>query len=252
MTAATAPSRRRRGQEIRRSVELFRSFRTEQQDPERFYRLIAVDTLDLVEKRRSVDGLLVLDVGGGHGLYTQEFRDRGARCVLVDIEPAEFDLDGAAALDTLVGDAARLPFADDSFDVVFTSNMLEHVADPDLVRGELARVLKPGGILVLSYTNWLSPWGGHETSPWHLLGGNYAARRYEKRTGIPPKNRFGRSLFAISVADGLRWARSRPDLTVLDSRPRYLPPSARVVLRVPGLREFVTWNLWQVLEKRAS
>ncbi|HHT8842886.1 TPA: class I SAM-dependent methyltransferase, partial [Burkholderia cenocepacia] len=70
----------------------------------------------------------------------------------------------------VVGDALRLPLADGSVDVVFSSNMWEHVPHPEAVADELLRVTRPGGLLFLSYTNWLSPWGGHETSPWHWLG----------------------------------------------------------------------------------
>jgi len=237
-------------QDLRRSFRLFSSFRTEQTDPAGFYRLIADDALALIEPHRPVDGLTVLDIGGGPGHYTRAFREAGARCVLVDVELDEIAETGPTATDTLVGTAAQLPFPDASVDVVFSSNMLEHVADPDHVRGELVRVLKPGGLFVLSYTNWLSPWGGHETSPWHFLGGRFAARRYEKKNGVKPKNDFGRSLFAISVANGLAWGKSRADLALLDERPRYLPRWAKVVLKVPGLREIVTWNLWQVFEKK--
>ena len=50
---------------------------------------------------------------------------------------------------------------------------------------EMARVVRPGGLVYCSYTLWLSPWGGHETSPWHFLGGHRAARRYEQRHGHP-------------------------------------------------------------------
>jgi hypothetical protein len=57
-------------------------------------------------------------------------------------------------------------------------------------------------------------------------------------------------MFAASVADGLRWLRSRPDLEILELRPRYLPRWSAFVLRVPGLRELVTWNLWIVVRRR--
>jgi glycosyltransferase involved in cell wall biosynthesis/SAM-dependent methyltransferase len=235
--------------ELLRSVRLFSSFRTEQADPAGFYRLIADDALALIDRVAPVSGRTVVDIGGGPGHYTAAFRSAGACCLLMDIDLEEIAVRGPDARDTVVGTAAQLPLRDGSVDIVFTSNMLEHVRDPDLVRNELVRVLRPGGHLVLSYTNWLSPWGGHETSPWHYLGGRYAARRYARVHGVEPKNDFGKSLFAISVADGLRWARSRTDLRLLEERPRYLPRGARFVLHVPGLRELVTWNLWQVFEK---
>ena len=73
---------------------------------------------------------------------------------------------------------------------------------PWVVADEMVRVVRPGGLVVVSYTNWLSPWGGHETSPWHYLGGYVAADRYGRRYGHPPKNRYGVGLFPVSVAPG--------------------------------------------------
>jgi hypothetical protein len=58
-------------------------------------------------------------------------------------------------------------------------------------------------------------------------------------------------MFPASVADGQRWLASRADLEVLDLRPRYLPSWSSFLLRIPVLRELVTWNLWIVVRKRA-
>ena len=68
---------------------------------------------------------------------------------------------------------------------------------------EMVRVTRPGGIVFLSYTGWWGIHGGHETAPWHYLGGHRAAARYQRRTGKPPKKRYGESLFPITVAGGL-------------------------------------------------
>jgi len=70
---------------------------------------------------------------------------------------------------------------------------------------EMTRVTRPGGIVFVTFTNWLSPDGGHETSPWHYLGGERAAARYQRKHGKTPKNRFGDSLCPISVAEVLGW-----------------------------------------------
>lgn len=230
-------------------MRLFRSFLTEQSDPDGFYSAIAADTVDLVRRHIDLRGVSLMDVGGGPGYYTRAFRAAGARCLLVDAELAELSSRGPADAASVLGDARRLPVADGAVDVAFSSNLLEHVEDPWAVGAELARVVRPGGLLVLSYTVWLGPWGGHETSPWHYFGGDYAARRYERSTGHPPKNVYGSSMFATSAAAGLRWARGASDVQILELRPRYLPSSARAVLAVPGLRELVTWNLWMVLRK---
>ncbi|MCW2754015.1 MAG: SAM-dependent methyltransferase [Marmoricola sp.] len=234
-----------------RSVRLFRSFLTEQTEPRGFYGLIADDAVDLVAAHVDLAGATVADFGGGPGFYSEAFRRAGARTILIDADLDEIQLHGRRTPGSVVGLAQQAPLADGAVDVAFSSNLLEHVRDLGEVADEIVRVVRPGGVAVLSYTIWLGPWGGHETSPWHLLGGHRAARRYERKAGHPPKNVFGTSMFPASVADGQRWLASRGDLEVLDLRPRYLPRWSSFLLRIPVLRELLTWNLWIVVRKPA-
>jgi SAM-dependent methyltransferase len=238
--------------DLRRSVRLFRSFLTEQTDPDGFYGLIAEDAVRLVGKHEPIVGKRVADFGGGPGYYTRAFGEAGAQCVLIDADLQEVRSRGSADPAAVVARAERSPLADESVDIAFSSNLLEHVSDFDSVCDQIVRVVRPGGLVVLSYTVWLGPWGGHETSPWHYLGGTRAAERYERKQGKPPKNVFGSSMYAAHARDGLRWADGRPDLTVLERRPRYLPPWSAPMLKVAGVREVLTWNLWQVLRRRRS
>ena len=55
-------------------------------------------------------------------------------------------------------------------DLVMCSNVLEHLARAEPSSAPSDQLLNPGGVFYLSWTNWLSPWGGHEFSPWHYLG----------------------------------------------------------------------------------
>jgi SAM-dependent methyltransferase len=143
-----------------------------------------------------------------------------------------------------------LPIRTASIDVCCSSNVLEHVPRPWQLADEMVRVVRPGGTVVLSFTNWLSPHGGHETSPWHFLGGEYAARRYQRHHGSPPQNRFGQSLFAVSVVDSLRWAEASPLADLISAGPRYFPGWASGLLRVPVARELLSWNVLLVLRRR--
>lgn len=229
-------------------MRLFRSFMVEQTDPDRFYGELAADSLAGLSEVTDLVGRTVLDVGAGSEHFADAFRAAGALYIPVDCDPRA----PALARVGVVGSAGALPIADASVDIVFSSNLLEHVPDIHVVADDLIRVLKPGGVLYLSYTNWLSPWGGHETSPWHWLGVTYATSRYIRRHGRRPKNRVGENLFKVSVADGLTWARTHPEIDVVVARPRYLPDAARHVLRVKGLREVVTWNLLLILRRRAE
>lgn len=230
---------------MRRSVRLFRAFLLEQTEPEVFYSVLARDSLELLGEWVELRGARLVDVGAGPQEFARAFREAGVLYAPLDNDPGVASVrDGG-----VVGDAERLPLADGSVDVVFSSNMWEHVQRRTAVADEMLRVTRPGGVVFLSYTNWLSPWGGHETSPWHWLGGERAIRRYTRRHGHPPKNRVGETLHRVSVAEGLRWAQGS-GAEVLVARPRYLPDAARHLLRVPGLREVLTWNLLLVLRKR--
>jgi SAM-dependent methyltransferase len=235
---------------VRRSVALLRAFAVEQTEPHVFYGLLARDSVRMVEDFTPLAGRRVLDVGAGPGEFAAAFADRGAYYVGLDADAAEVHPAAGPRTAAVVADGLRLPVATGAVDVTFSSNVLEHVPDAAAFGDELVRVTRPGGLVVLSYTNWLSPWGGHETSPYHYLGGQRAIERYARRYGRAPKNRVGSTLFRVSVADGLRWARSQPDAELLDARPRYYPAWARGLVRVPGLREVATWNLLLVLRRR--
>jgi SAM-dependent methyltransferase len=232
---------------LRRSIELFRLFRCEQSAPEDFYTALALDSVRSISRFAPLAGRTVLDVGGGPGYFRDAFESTHARYVALDADLGELASVGSAGHGTLLGSGMALPVRTDAVDVCFSSNVLEHVPRPWVMADEMVRVTRPGGTVVVSYTAWWGPWGGHETSPWHYLGGARAARRYQRRTGRPPKNRYGQSLFPVTVASGLSWASARGDATVLAAEPRYLPSWARGIVHVPGVRELVTWNLLLVL-----
>ncbi len=234
---------------LRRSLRLLRAFRIEQQDPDWFYGLVSQDAVDLLGRDVALRGALALDVGAGAGYLTRALRAAGARCVLVDADFEELSWRGPPAGPAVVADGCALPVPSDAVDLVVSSNVLEHVPEPFALVDEMVRVLRPGGHLWLSFTAWYGPWGGHETSPWHYLGGERARRRYAARSGHDPKNVFGESLFALHVGPTLRRLAAHPQLSVLDARPRYLPDLARTVVKIPVLRELLTWNVEVLAEK---
>ena len=232
-----------------RSVRLFRAFLVEQTDPDRFYSSLAADSvrqLVLCGPRRRP----VLDVGGGPGYFADRVPAApGRRTSGSTRTPATSRAAGAACAGMVRGSGTALPIRTGAVDVCYSSNVLEHVAAPGAMLDEMVRVTRPGGTVFVSFTPWLSPWGGHETAPWHYLGGDRARRRYLRRTGREPKNRFRETLFAISAARAMRWARAGTGGELVDVLPRYHPWWARWVARVPGLRETLTWNFTVVLRR---
>jgi SAM-dependent methyltransferase len=241
---------------LARSVRLLAQFRYEQTDPARFYSALAADTATLVtDLWQGVNGgeptgRTLLDVGGGPGYFATAFADAGLRYIGVEPDPREMHAAGhrpADAAGTFVrASGMALPFADDAVDICLSSNVAEHVSRPWRLGDEMLRVTRPGGLVVLSYTVWLGPFGGHETGLSHYLGGRSAARRYTRRHGHPPKNNYGSSLFAVSAADGLDWARHTGALVT--AFPRYHPRWAWWMTSAPGIREFLVSNLVLVLQ----
>jgi SAM-dependent methyltransferase len=239
------------GQGLSRSVRLFRRFLREQAEPGLFYGALAEDAVSQLGAYGETAGQTVVDVGGGAGYFTREFRARGADCYLFEPDPAELLSDGRAPEGAVLADGYWLPVRDGGADICFSSNVLEHVADPIGLIGEMIRVTRPGGLIYLSFTNWYSPWGGHEMSPWHYLGTGFAARRYRTRHGHAPKHDVGGNLYRIHVGQTLRMARSLSGAQIVEALPRYYPRWCRFVVRIPLVREVVTWNLLLVLRRTA-
>ncbi|MCI4673824.1 class I SAM-dependent methyltransferase [Candidatus Mycolicibacterium alkanivorans] len=240
---------------LARSTRLLGNFRYEQADPDRFYGALAADTAAMVTdlwraaRRAEPAGHTVVDVGGGPGYFAAAFSRAGWHYVGVEPDPSEMHaaehvrrgVPGAFVR----ASGMALPFADGSVDVCLSSNVAEHVARPWQLGEEMLRVTRPGGLAILSYTVWLGPFGGHELGLTHYLGGARAAARYARKHGHPPKNNYGSSLFAVSAADGLRWARGTGALVA--AFPRYHPRWAWWLTDAPGVREFLVSNLVLVL-----
>jgi SAM-dependent methyltransferase len=97
-------------------------------------------------------GKRVLDVAGGDGYWAGQARKRGADAVSVDLSRKKMifgkKLGTIPAL--LEADALQLPFRDGSFDRVMSICAIEHFSDGPQALAEMARVLAPGGELVMS------------------------------------------------------------------------------------------------------
>ena len=125
----------------------------------------------------------VLDVGCGPGVMAQEILNRNCRFLGVDpsanmIAIGRSRFGESDRIRFLQGDAGRLEFADNAFDAVLCMGVIDSVPDgPQAIR-EMMRVLKPGGTLILTFTNLLSPyawWKNYVFYPvierWHRIRG---------------------------------------------------------------------------------
>jgi len=94
-------------------------------------------------------GAVLVDVGCGAGLLGPHLAGKGYRHVGVDVSASAVTIASRRGVDVLRGDAAALPVADQSADVVSAGEILEHVTDLPAAVAEACRVLRPGGTLVV-------------------------------------------------------------------------------------------------------
>lgn len=114
-----------------------------------------------------VSGMDVLDAGCGIGHYTERFLDDGASVVGVDLsdEALEIARDRCGDRATFYRQDLTEPFdfaSDDSFDLVFSNLVLDHVEDWEPVLEEFSRVLTPGGVAVVTTIHPLRRYLNHE------------------------------------------------------------------------------------------
>jgi SAM-dependent methyltransferase len=181
-----------------------------------------------------VTGRRVLELGCGAGQCSRWVLTHGGTPVGLDVSMRQLqhsrriDLDLGTAVPVACAGAAALPFADDSFDVVFSAfGALQFIADADALVHEIARVTRPGGRLAFSVTHptrWMFPDDPGE-------GGLVASQSYWDRTP------YDVAVAPGSAADVERTPRDQPrQLTAHHRTPSRVPPVSILELgRLPDL-----------------
>ncbi len=128
------------------------------------------DTLEqqlLFELAGPVAGKRLLDVGCGDAALASEFARRGAVVTGLDADPAmvaaarrRIEL-ASTQMQLIQGRAEKLPFSDGTFDRVLAVTVLCFVCDAGRAVAEMARVLRPGGRLVIGELGYWSLWAAH-------------------------------------------------------------------------------------------
>jgi SAM-dependent methyltransferase len=122
-----------------------------------------MDSVARVQKTRRFFSELpaskVLDVGCGDGAILAPFAGKHDLHG-VDVAQGAVDAAKAAGMKAVQHDLENpLPFPNDTFDLVFCGETIEHQIDTDWLLSEINRVLRPGGLLVLTYPNVRTPVG---------------------------------------------------------------------------------------------
>ncbi|HYA50704.1 MAG TPA: class I SAM-dependent methyltransferase, partial [Streptosporangiaceae bacterium] len=111
----------------------------------------------------------LLDLGCGGGRHAYEAYRRGADVVACDTDEGELrsvvsmtaamqeagEAPATAHSQPVAGDGTALPFGSEAFDRVIAAEVLEHIGDDQRALHEIARVLRPGGLLAVTVPAWL-------------------------------------------------------------------------------------------------
>jgi SAM-dependent methyltransferase len=156
------------------------------------------------------NGNRVLDAGCGSGRMLEELKDYG------EVSGVELDPDAAAVAssrgwgEVWIGSLERLPWEAETFDLITCLDVLEHTADDRRTLGELRRVCKPGGSMLLTVPAYPRLWSLHDIA-------NHHYRRYSRR-----------SLRLAAIESGWKVGRMTSFNSVL------LPPAALVRIAQRG------------------
>jgi SAM-dependent methyltransferase len=237
--------------------------------------LKCLDNIDFRNKR-------VLEIGLGQGADAEQIIRRGARWNGIDLTAesvrrvqTRFKLRKLPYERIEQGSAVALPFADASFDIVFSHGVLHHIPDIAVAQREIHRVLKPGGELIaMLYAKWslnylLSIQIVRRLALLMLYGVGYApnstaAAHFENAKNVGLFNYLRMKNFVHRNTDGpgnvlsrlydlARVRRDFPDFVVTRSYRRFMHAPPLPVAWLPLERQ-LGWHLWvhlQPTEKRA-
>ncbi len=115
----------------------------------------------------------ILDVGCGTGRMAEELSALGDLVALDPSSEATAYTRSRGFFSVAQGSADALPFENESFDLVTALDVIEHVRNDDMALSEMARVLRPGGIAMITVPAFMFLWSGHDEALHHF-------RRYRK------------------------------------------------------------------------
>jgi len=109
-----------------------------------------------------------LDIGAGAGGNTRVLEAAGWHATALEFSDAGVQLARERGLDVVQGDARDIPFPDDHFGLVVAYDVLEHIEEDDKVVAEIARVVRPGGRVLIAVPADPRLWSAHDEAIGHV------------------------------------------------------------------------------------
>lgn len=193
---------------------------------------------------------VALDLATGCGIFGHQLAKRGCEVTFSDHHYSLRDWMLLLNYDFVVHKIGEEPLSNlGRFDLVLCSNLIEHLPNLDAFLDEIPTILNPGGMMYLSWTNWFSPWGGHDFSPWHYFGTRLGPWIYDLIHGKGKRNHFPYAgLWPTHIGNTLHKIASNPKLKIVTVAPRYYTEHAWL-MKIPILREFLTWNCAVLIQR---
>jgi ubiquinone/menaquinone biosynthesis C-methylase UbiE len=146
--------------------------------------------MDRIEKEsKLLKGKHLLEIGCGMGYDSLEFLKRGVKVIATDLTPnaveiarRHFEVEGVHAEEIRTANALDLPFADNTFDAVWSNGVLHATGDTERAIQEARRVLKPGGRAIISHF--------YRKPSWMYMLNRFGRENIEYKEEDPPVNEF--------------------------------------------------------------
>jgi len=180
-----------------------------------------VDDLEVELCARYGSGKDILECGCGTGLILERLDRFARRAAGIDLSPGMLELARSRGLEVKEGSVTDLPFEDATFDVTCSFKVLAHVPDIGRALAEMARVTRPGGVILAEFYNPLS------------------LRGLAKKLG--PAGKVGKSTreSAVYTRFDAPWVLPRilpPGTRIETARGVRIVTPAAVAMRIPGLK----------------
>ncbi len=189
-------------------------------DPHGYHAL--VDDLEVSLAERYARGKELLECGCGTGLLLERMARFTSKATGIDLSPGMLEKAKERGLDVTVGSVTDLPFADASFDVTCSFKVLAHVPAIGRALAEMARVTRPGGVILAEFYNPIS------------------LRALAKRIGTAGKISASTRESAVYTRFDAPWVIPRllpPGVSVESARGVRIVTPAAAAMRLPAIRE---------------